>query len=397
MRHLWALLLSVQKLIGYCGSTSRIAADERVLFFPTAASQWNATHWHVPIHGWIFEPEENSKKRRVFRSLLRRALKVPSGSASKQILDRRIQPFVFDNERFKQPIINLGGKEYTMSPSGKNGHFQTSLILPHEELFPEEDSSSADDDASSPSNTRRTLSFFATSSDKSRKFPGTLHFVPPEGITIVSDIDDTIKITNVVDKKEMLRNTFLRDFSPVPGMAQVYRQWCLLSDTKKEVPHVHLHLLSASMFQLYEDLEQFRHNHDFPPCTYTLKIVRPKDAPQTIRILLEDAFDFKRRSLVRILESFPKRQFILVGDTGEKDPHVYASIAKDYPHQILGIYLRLVARTNEFGKEDVRTRVEGILKEYGINPEGWTVFEDAKELEKVDLRKLFKKRTSVQS
>jgi Uncharacterized conserved protein (DUF2183) len=381
MWNLWIALLSVQGLASYF--TGKIAPKERVLFFPTAASQWNSTHWHVPIHGWIFEPEENSKKRAVFRSLLRRALKLQSGSIEKQILDRRIKPFVVDNERWKRPKITLSGKEYSMNSSGKNGHFQTMLLLSHQDLFNGQESTN---------NTIRSISYFASSTDNSRKYEGTVHLVPPKGITILSDIDDTIKITDVVNKKEMLRNTFMREFRPVPGMADVYSEWFSQGQPPSEDdnghhPHhsIHLHLLSASMYQLYEDLERFRSDSGFPPATFSLKTVRPKNAAQTVQILLEDALEFKRRTLSKVIETFPQRYFVLVGDTGEKDPQVYASIAKDYPFQILGIYLRSVRRNEE---DNVLNRVERIMNEYGIERHLWTVFEDASELRTVDLRTL---------
>jgi Uncharacterized conserved protein (DUF2183) len=428
--NLWVTLLSFQGLSSYF--TGKIGPKERVIFFPTAASRWNATHWHVPIHGWIFEPEENSKKRAFFRSLLRRALKVDSGSAEKKILDRRIKPFVVDNERWKRPKIHLSGKEYSLSWSGKNGHFQTSLILSQTDLFK--------DTSTTTSIAPSSLSYFALSSDHKRTFEGRVHMVPPKGITILSDIDDTIKITNVVNKKEMLRNTFMREFQPVPGMSDVYTEWCsaanfasdkdddIKEDDVKEdngegLRHVHLHFLSASLYQLYEDLERFRSDFGFPLATYTLKIVRPKDAGKTIQILLEDALEFKRRSITKILERFPERHFILVGDTGEKDPQVYASIAREYRRQVLGIYLRSVSRStcttigaaaadgsatgaatdgttasdnNGDGDDkrlgDVPTRVREVMKEYGIDDSLWTLFEDASELQTVDLRKLFQNR-----
>jgi hypothetical protein len=374
MRNLWVALLSVQGLASYF--TGKIAPTERVIFFPTAASQWNSTHWHVPIHGWIFEPEENSKKRAVFRSLLRRALKVQSGTLEKYILDRRIKPFVVGNERWKRPRINLNGKEYSMNWSGKNGHFQTLLILPHSDLFNGQES---------VDNHIRPLTYFATSSDNTRKHEGTVHLVPPKGITILSDIDDTIKITNVMNKKEMLRNTFMREFQPVPGMAEIYSEWCSSQSGENHDHSIHLHFLSSSMYQLYEDLETFRSDAGFPPATYSLKTVRPKNARQTVQILLEDALEFKGRALTKVLKAFPRRHFVLVGDTGEKDPQVYASIAKDYPFQILGIYLRSVQRSEQ---DPVVERVEQIMNDYGIDKGLWTVFEDASELRTVNLRKL---------
>jgi hypothetical protein len=393
-----SLLLSVQNLATYL--TGRIAPDERVVYFPTSATQCNSTHWRVPIHGWIFKPKEADSKRAAFRGLLRRALQVPSGSDEERILHHRLRPFVVDNERWKRPKVSLAGREHRMSPSRKDGHFTSTLVVSEEEMRAFIVDSGAEDDEEMEEgrdgNSKiRTISFYSTSSSLGRGGGGTTDrragdegthkgvamLVPPRGITVVSDVDDTIKVTDVVNKNEMLRNTFLREFVAVPGMADLYRRWCTtgMGDSSRDGP-CHLHLLSASLYQLYEDLEAFRKKSGFPSASYTLKTIRPKDARRTIQTLLEDAYDFKRRELVRLLGEHPQRLFVLVGDTGEKDPHVYASMARDYPHQVRKVLLRCVPRNET---DDVQSRVHDIMVEAGVARERWMVFVDASELNNV--------------
>ena len=45
------------------------------------------------------------------------------------------------------------------------------------------------------------------------------------------------------------------------------------------------------------------------------------------------------------MRRFPQRRFILVGDSGESDPALYARLARQFPSQIQSIYLRNVANT----------------------------------------------------
>ena len=52
-----------------------------------------------------------------------------------------------------------------------------------------------------------------------------LLLVPPAGLSIISDIDDTIKESNVIHKRELMLNTFLREFVPVEGMSALYQRW----------------------------------------------------------------------------------------------------------------------------------------------------------------------------
>jgi phosphatidate phosphatase APP1 len=74
-----------------------------------------------------------------------------------------------------------------------------------------------------------------------------------------------------------------------------------------------------------------------------------------------------------ILDRFPERKFILVGDSGEHDPEVYAALLRQRPEQILKIYIRNVTREDE-GNERFRAVFEG------IGSDRWQLFEDPKAL-----------------
>ena len=48
----------------------------------------------------------------------------------------------------------------------------------------------------------------------------------------------------------------------------------------------------------------------------------------------------KRDGVVEVLKSFPASRFILIGDSGEQDLELYASVAQEFPGQILCIFIR---------------------------------------------------------
>lgn len=48
----------------------------------------------------------------------------------------------------------------------------------------------------------------------------------------------------------------------------------------------------------------------------------------------------KRAGIADVLDSFPTSQFFLVGDSGEQDMELYASFARERPHQVLAIFIR---------------------------------------------------------
>ena len=107
---------------------SQIKSDERIVFFPTAARlDDEGRSWIVPIHGWIFEPEEDDIFRRSALSQLRKALGLAAGPCTSTVFQRRAGLFLVDNERGKRVGIRMGRHQYTLPASGKDGHFVGSV------------------------------------------------------------------------------------------------------------------------------------------------------------------------------------------------------------------------------------------------------------------------------
>ena len=120
-----------------------------------------------------------------------------------------------------------------------------------------------------------------------------LLLIPPTGLSIISDIDDTVKLSDVLNKRELLRNTFLREFVPVDGMAALYKHW-------EEQHDAVFHYVSASPWQLQPELECFLRGAGFPPATFHLKSVRVNALPgsgDSLLNLLEKGASFKPRHI----------------------------------------------------------------------------------------------------
>jgi hypothetical protein len=381
--------LSTVSLAGTSGTkistyfTGRIAADEEVLLFPTIATAFNDTHWQVPLHGWIFEPERDDRKRQALLSVLRRALQLQRDETESTTFIRRAQWFLVDNERWKSPQIEILGRTYRVPLSAKNGHFQGVACI-------QLDNHTADttgprciqtttNSSGTVMDTTRLLPLEARAID-GRVFTTQAHLVPPtHGWSVISDIDDTIKISNVTHKRTLLRNTFLKEFQPVPGMPELYQRW-------KERYNASFHFVSSSPYQLYTDLEAFRQRCGFPPATFHLKILRPKDKSLILK-LLANPFKTKNATIAAILDRLPNRRFILVGDSGEKDPEVYGNLARLYPDQIHAIFIRKIIlqhgrhsmrRNDEFSFNE---RMESAFK--NVSSCKWSWFENPDEIDNV--------------
>lgn len=47
------------------------------------------------------------------------------------------------------------------------------------------------------------------------------------------------------------------------------------------------------------------------------------------------------------MEFFPEQQFLLIGDSGQHDPELYAEVIQDFPGRVEAVYIRRV------GKQDL--------------------------------------------
>jgi phosphatidate phosphatase APP1 len=329
---------------------SDINRDERVVFFPTVAQfSGDRQAWVVPLHGWIFEPETDDTLRGPAIREFRDRLGLDPREASTTIFEERMRLFLVDNERRKRIAVRLAGQSHMLGPSGVDGHFTETIRVPV---------------AAAPA-AGGMLRFEAiTQKGDERRFEGVAFCLRPEGVSVISDVDDTIKVSDVLDKRELIRNTFIRPFRAVDGMAAAYARWA------KE--GAQFHFVSASPWQLYEPLSTFARDAGFPAASFHLKSFRLKDS--SFLNLFEDPVAYKLTIVAPLLKSFPDRRFILVGDSGEKDPEVYGAVAREHPGQVLRIYIRDVT-----GEPADAPRYRAAFRD--VPREKWRVFRDAAELE----------------
>ena len=331
---------------------SNIKSDEEVLLFPTYARfDDDGGDWQFRLHGKAFEPEASSAKRAAFIAFLRASADYSVGLDDKAIIEDRIRPFLVDNERGKSITVEIAGDRYAAGTSTANGHFSNGCTL---------------DKSSTPGlgDAVRTIEVSAVLADgDSRTFTGRLHLIPSQGVSVISDIDDTIKISQVTDRSELIKNTFLREFRPVEGLPALY--------TELFNAGVAFHYVSGSPWQLYQPLEAFMSSAGFPLGTFHLKHFRLKDS-SALEILSSQKAT-KLAAITPLLEAFPHRRFILVGDSGEQDPEIYGQVALQHADQIVGIFIR-----NVTGEERGDDRFSIAFQ--NVPGDLWTLFEGVPEI-----------------
>lgn len=333
-------------------AVSDIKPDETVVFFNT--SGWldeSKQEWHLPIHGWVYEPEDSTVRKAAFARILESKYDLVVGDETKDNFSRRLNLLIADNERGKKIVVRIADRNFTLAASTENGHFESTLVLPAAEV--------------EPFATNGLMPFNTPSSATGKRvFTGTVRLVAPRGISVISDIDDTVKISKVGDRRSLLEQTFLLDFAAASGMADLYRKWSNDDAT--------FHYVSSSPWQLYSPLNEFLEQAGFPWATFSLKAVRFRD--ETLLDLFKEGTETKPPAIRKILKQYPDRKFILVGDSGEQDPEVYAALLRENPEQILQIYIRNV--TDESADDERYTALFA-----DVDEDRWQLFEETPELD----------------
>lgn len=170
----------------------------------------------------------------------------------------------------------------------------------------------------------------------------TVHVIEPRGVSLISDIDDTIKRSDIaLGAKEIFRNTFVRELGDltIDGVKDWYNS---LHDMG-----VKIHYCSNSPWQLYPVLATYFKLANLPPGSLHLKRYTGM-----LQGIFEPVAERKKGTLEKIMNDFPERDFLLVGDSGEADLEVYTELAVSNPGRIKGIFIRDVTTPERPGYFD---------------------------------------------
>lgn len=352
----------------------------------------------VDVRGWIYTPQHGSmsRKHRLLIALARKlsGIPAPSTSSNGSPLSGQLglQQAVKEDEevaREAQSIINRAERE--ADPAWKGGHFRGPDGRQGADgvsrVASQVSTSSLGKDELSVANARLmerlrpfmanplvgtpvTMFFFNDKESQARttatdgaghfSFRAALGFVPthvrviaseslsateevqiiePKGVSLISDIDDTIKHTAITSgAKEMFRNTFVRELEDlaIPGIKEWY--------TKMANMGVRMHYVSNSPWQLYPLLKRYFTLVGLPPGSFHLK-----QYSGMLQGIFEPTAERKRGALEKIMADFPERKFILVGDSGEADLEVYTDLVLANPGRVLAVFIRDITTLEKRG------------------------------------------------
>jgi phosphatidate phosphatase APP1 len=157
--------------------------------------------------------------------------------------------------------------------------------------------------------------------------------VPGAGaeVGIVSDIDDTVLQTHVARRLKMIWVTLVENAHtrlPFEGTSELYRALVAGRSGAAQNP---VFYVSKSPWNLYDFLVDFMERHGLPRGPLMLR---------DLGLNQEAPLDFKSACLDRILSTYPRLPFVLIGDSGERDPDIYLETAARHPGRVRAIYIR---------------------------------------------------------
>lgn len=168
----------------------------------------------------------------------------------------------------------------------------------------------------------------------------------------ISDIDDTILISHATQtgRKFWLsisKNAYTR--RPFPGVSEFYK--ALNRHGKDPVFYV-----SSSDWNLYELIRDFLNYRKIPPGVLLLK-----DLHVNLKNIFKSGGGSHQHKLEKVellMELFPGMQFVLIGDSGQHDPEIYAQVMADYPGRVKAVYIREIKSIKEQRRKLLKAKVQ---------------------------------------
>lgn len=174
----------------------------------------------------------------------------------------------------------------------------------------------------------------------------------------ISDIDDTFLMSHSAHFGKRLKVLFTqnaRSRTPFEGVVRHY-QLLALGNTVTEAPNPFFYV-SSSEWNLYDYIHEFTTVNGLPRGVFMLNVL--KQFRQIFKTG-QNNHHTKFARIVRILEAYPQQRFVLLGDSSQQDPYIYASIVSHFPKRIQAVYIRDVHEPNREKVSQVLTQIESL-------------------------------------
>jgi phosphatidate phosphatase APP1 len=295
--------------------------------------------WKIPLRVWIRKPGHGGKLANLLLQLAAEARGTSLQDEEQARFEECIGPFIADDDWNERVTVRFDGTndEFQFKErTDANGVVEEEFVVSGEWAKRGE---------------WLTVTATAWGDGREHKGEGRVRLIEPIGSSVVSDIDDTIKVTDILSgNRVVLRNTFLRKYVRAEAMREMYE---MRFNARA------FHYVSGSPWQLYPLLHQFMQEEGFPEGSFHMRRFG-KHWTTLIRDLLnflknkEGIAEQKKGQIGTLMQRFPGRRFTLIGDSGELDPEVFAELRSEYGDQVEKIIIRDVAGAK------LRRRLQGM-------------------------------------
>jgi len=221
------------------------------------------------------------------------------------------------------------------------------------------------DQENTPDDRLSWLEATATSGSKPRQIVASHPvMITPSNATcgIISDLDDTVIHTGITSLLLAAKLTFLgnaKTRKPLDGVAKLYQA---LQRGHSDHPINPIFYISSSPWNLHDLLLDFLRLNEIPLGPLLLRDLGLDET----KFIKEKGHGHKQRKALDLLAAFPQLPFVLIGDSGQEDPAIYAEIAAQLPHRIRAIYIRDVDPEFDTVRDTAVNRAMQLAEGYGV-------------------------------
>jgi phosphatidate phosphatase APP1 len=163
---------------------------------------------------------------------------------------------------------------------------------------------------------------------------------PTATFGVVSDMDDTVLQSEVTSFLRAARIVLLENALtrlPFPGVAAFYRALERGATGAEANP---IFYVSSSPWNLYDVIDGFLEAQRIPTGPLLLR-------DWDLGRLSERHARHKGTVIREIFDTYPELPFLLIGDSGQEDPEIYAELVRERPGRIRAVYIRNVTASTE--------------------------------------------------
>lgn len=158
---------------------------------------------------------------------------------------------------------------------------------------------------------------------------------PASQYAVISDLDDTVVVTGATDRLRMMRIILMKDAhdrSIFPGVEAFYRA---LRAGRAGYPDNAFFYITRTGWNLYDLFIQIMERHEIPPGAVLMQELSRFGPPAESWSETQS----KDQWIERLFEELPHR-FVLIGDSGQRDPETYLRCVERWPERVAAIFVR---------------------------------------------------------